>query len=189
MAGIQQALFMKAIAAAGYSTWNPSDKNSNVTLSGGDLTITYSTTGQGAVRSTLSKSSGKYYWEYVKTAGSATTIFGVGNGSASLTGSQTGTNTACYTSTGALYVNGAFNSSATGINNGDVVGVAIDLTAKSVSFYLNNSLQGSVTYTFANPTFAWVSTNDNSTGNSITANFGATTLTYTPPVGYTAGLI
>jgi hypothetical protein len=54
-----------AAAAGGAAvTWNPVDKAATVTLSGGDLIATSSGAGtEGTVRSTTSKSSGKYYFE------------------------------------------------------------------------------------------------------------------------------
>ena len=50
-----------------YATWNISDKTADVALSGGDLIATFSTTGYGGVRSTISKTTGKWYFEFVRT--------------------------------------------------------------------------------------------------------------------------
>lgn len=63
MGAIQQVLLGHggAPAAAGF-TWNPADKNANITLSGGDLTAVGTAFGQ-TVRGTVPKSSGKWYFE------------------------------------------------------------------------------------------------------------------------------
>jgi hypothetical protein len=44
--------------------WNTLDSNPQVNVSGGGLTITQTGTGQGYIRSTVSKSSGKFYFEH-----------------------------------------------------------------------------------------------------------------------------
>ena len=52
-----------------YATWNPSDKSAYISLSGGDLTISSSSAPNYAnIRSTLSKTSGKWYWETTYSA-------------------------------------------------------------------------------------------------------------------------
>ena len=50
-----------------YATWNPSDKGTVFTLSNVNKTITQASTGNGLVRATIGKSSGKWYWEVVTT--------------------------------------------------------------------------------------------------------------------------
>src|SRR5690242_10283612 len=46
-----------------YATWNPADKGTGVTLSNGNLTIVGTGVSQNFARSTIGKSSGKWYWE------------------------------------------------------------------------------------------------------------------------------
>jgi hypothetical protein len=76
------------VAAGSATTWNPSDKNSSVTLSNGNLTYTSSAAGSYvAVRATNSLSSGKAYYEFTWTSLPASNSFGVigiGSSSASL---------------------------------------------------------------------------------------------------------
>lgn len=52
-----------------YATWNPADKAALVTLSNGNLTAESSTTNWRSARSTISKTSGKWYWEITMTTG------------------------------------------------------------------------------------------------------------------------
>ena len=67
-----------------YATWNPSDKDASVTLSGGNLVASSTSASWAAVRSTISKSSGKWYWEYTVTAIGNGHTQGIGNSSATL---------------------------------------------------------------------------------------------------------
>ncbi len=56
------------VSGLSFATLNPSDKGSAVTLSNSNLTATFSG-GNGAVRATIGKSSGKWYWEIAVTSG------------------------------------------------------------------------------------------------------------------------
>jgi hypothetical protein len=54
-------------------TWNPSDKNANITLSGGNLVASESGSNPNvAVRATLARSTGKYYFEATLTGRDST---------------------------------------------------------------------------------------------------------------------
>lgn len=60
--------FTPAVGGGGAAaTWDPANKSANITLSGGNLTATSTTTGPNNVKSTLSKSTGKYYSEHTVT--------------------------------------------------------------------------------------------------------------------------
>lgn len=58
------------------ATWNSSDKNAGITLTNSDKTAAISGGSDvtGIVRATITKSSGKYYWEVVDTASSLDAI-------------------------------------------------------------------------------------------------------------------
>jgi len=178
----------KAGSGFTYATWNASDKTASLALSGGDLMATSSASSQG-VRSTLSKSSGKWYWEYLVSTSVANISLGIGYSTSTLS-NQLGNG-----NDGAGYINGSgdmsynFSLITTGATytTGDVIGIALDATANTVSFYKNNALQGTVTGLAAGSRFAQIYTGTTN-GGVITANFGATALTYTPPSGFNAGL-
>lgn len=105
----------RASAAAEQTvTWNPSDKASNVSLTSSDRTAGASSAGFGAVRATLSRSSGKFYWEILLTVPSASShSAGIGNGSFALTNyvgtnaTSVGCNQVSTTNNGYTVVNGA----------------------------------------------------------------------------------
>lgn len=65
------------------ATWNPSDKDADITLSNGDRDTAGA--GAGSVRCVLGRSSGKYYWEVTIITGSPGNLFiGMANGTFSL---------------------------------------------------------------------------------------------------------
>ncbi len=169
-----------------YSTWNPADKDSNITLSNGNLTATQGVVGSfTTVRSTVSVTTGKWYWEY--NIGNSPAMSGVGNASATLSSyiGQDINGQGYYSDNGQKYQNSGSASYGATYTAGDVIGIALD-TAGTVTFYKNNSSQGSISLLFSGPFFAAWSSNTN--GVAVTANFGASALTYTPPSGYNAGL-
>jgi len=69
---------------------------------------------------------------------------------------------------------------------GDIIGIALDMDGGTVTFYKNNTSQGQAFSGITGTVFATAGSGGTTTG--LVANFGATTLTYTPPSGYNAGL-
>jgi len=69
--GTAQQLLIYGGATSSGVTWNPADKSANVTLSNGNLTATGGGSGDSQVRSTVSYSTGKYYFEVRLDAGPA----------------------------------------------------------------------------------------------------------------------
>ncbi len=108
----------------------------NITLSNGNLTATRGA-GTGGVRSTTSRSGGKWYVEF--TIGAT-----VGNGYCGITRStdslvSVGTNGFLYTlSSGQLYYYGVNSVTISAAAAGDVIGLAIDLTNSLGWFRKNN---------------------------------------------------
>lgn len=175
-----------------YATWNPADKSSNITLSGGDLTATNGASSTWAgVRSTIGVSSGKWYWEYTITVrpGGAQNLDGIGNSSATLTTyvGATGDSWGYYTGGGQKAHSNSFLAYGATYTTGDVIGVALDMDGGTLEFFKNNTSQG-VAYNsgLTGTIYAMMSNIENTCAS--TANFGATALTYSPPSGYNAGL-
>lgn len=184
-------------------TWNPADMAADLALSNGDLTVT-KTTGDAvkAIRATLGRSTGKYYYEiYLDAAGGAAgayMIFGIANGSMNILTTAPGQDTngyGYYQDTGEKYYNNVLSAFG-GVfqTNGDVVGIAVDLDAGLIWWSLNNTFQAS-----GNPA---AGTNEAFSGISgtmfpcaslyrffgsqhiITGQFKAADLTYSPPSGF-----
>lgn len=179
-----------------YATWNPADKSAGITLTNGNLTEEGSD--GGSVRSTLGKSSGKWYWEirFPDISNCEKTV-GIANGSHDL--SQACGDTAdswCYYGvTGDKRTNasddsyGSLYGSTFGFTN--TIGVALDMDNGKVFFAKNNVWQGSGNpVTGANPAFSGLTGTiyaciGSGLNGKATANFGATSFVYTPPSGYT----
>ena len=166
-----------------YATWNPSDKAGTITLSGGNLI----TSGSKGVRSTISKNgTGKWYWE-VTISNSTSGQVGIANSSYTLTNYLgQDANGWAYGASGTIDNNGAaLQTGLATYTTGDIIGVAFDSVAGTLQFYKNNVSQGSAVTGLSGALFAAVGGN---LATNMTANFGASALTYTPPGGYNAGL-
>jgi hypothetical protein len=116
-------------------TWNPDDKSVNITLSNGDRLATKSQTNGGGVRSTLSHTSGKKYFEIdIITPGSGD--FAVGAGLVGNTfGGRLGATTESFgfDVVGMYHFNSSFSAGqGPAFTDGDRMQVAVDLTANLV---------------------------------------------------------
>ncbi len=168
-----------------YSTWNPLDKNANLALSNGNLTATSGVNNNyKSIRSTVSVTSGKWYWEYVFAG--AVRMSGVANSSASLSnfiGSDA--DGWGYFQDGDKYNNGSGSAYGASYTT-ETIGIALDMDGGSVTMYKDNVSQGTMFTGITGTIFAAMSIDTN--GTAMTANFGATALTYSPPGGFNAGL-
>jgi hypothetical protein len=173
---------------ATYATWNPSDKGSAVTLSGGDLTYSSGTWVNGGVRSTIGKASGKWYWENVVNSG-ANAQTGIGLVTVPLTENPGGFVDAYqYQQDGQKETNATQSAYGSSYTTGDTIGIALDMDAGTITFYKNNVSQG-VAFSGLSGTFYAMEANQGSVDTvNMTANFGATAQTYAPPSGFHAGL-
>lgn len=131
-----------SVVPSGPSKWNPSDKDSDITLSAGDTAASFTgaTPHVGSVRGTLFNSAGIHYFQVTLTAGTDV-IVGIGNASATIT-SYPGANTNSWgfvISTLQKITNGSAAAYAAGITPvvGDVIGVGYNATAGTISFYYN----------------------------------------------------
>lgn len=167
-----------------YATWNPADKGVNITLSGGNLTL--QNVVDGIARSTIGKTSGKWYWEITPSATGLDT--GVASSSASLT-QYLGVDAngwSFYGDAGGSKVNNnVFTAYGAPTTGGDVIGVLLDMTAGTIAFRKNGADLG---VAFSGLTGAIFAAAGSSGGPNQTANFGATAFAYPVPSGYNAGL-
>lgn len=179
-------MMAKVVSTVTYATWNPADKNANITLSNGNLTATNSVA-NCAVRATIGKTTGKWYWEITNGSVNEQDI-GVGNASMTLNGyvGKDANGVGYDSSDGKLYKGDvAVATGGATYTAADIIGFALDVDAGTLKVYKNNTLQYTYTYGFTGTIYPALGAFAAASG---TANFGATALTYSPPAGYNAGV-
>lgn len=206
-----RAAAYKDTGSVTFATWDPSNLGTDATLSNGNLRLQYgSASTRTATPGNLSMTSGKWYWEIYLLEPDARLLTGIANtNSPASIGLYPGVNAAGWSWLPLFqlaYHNGSTTSFGSVGNNGDIIGVAFDLDAGELSYYLNGVAQGvahsgipagtyypaegdgntsRLTDTFAN--FG----QDSSFGGLLTAqgntdSNGVGDFYYTPPTGYSA---
>jgi hypothetical protein len=174
---------LTSATAANFCTLNPLAGSSSLVLSNGNLTATGNTTGAFNRTGTFAIPSGKWYWECVFTSGSGSDVgYGIFNDPNNATGAPVGIY--LYLAASGNKYNGSSNVGygATYTTN-DVIGIAFDSAAGSLTFYKNNVSQG-VAFTGITGTYFPVVRSVDTI--STQANFGQRPFAYTPPTGYVA---
>jgi hypothetical protein len=175
--------------ASNYATWNPIFPFGNQTLTNGNLSVATGTTG-GSI-ATISVSSGKWYWEVSPTTISAGTPRVAGLVQA-ITAPTSLTSKSIYLQNDGKYsINGAAAVTYGGaITTSDIVGVALDVGAQTVTFYKNGSAMGSAisissVYTSGDLVVPAI-VQSGAANNAQAINFGQRPFSYTPPTGFNA---
>jgi hypothetical protein len=137
--------------------------------------------------SNMGVSSGKFYWEV--NIASYGPMIGIGDLSDTLLTNWFATNngspnSVVYASNGNLYypstVVSGWGATFTG---GDVIGVALDMDAGTITFYKNNVSQGVARTGLSGEIFAGINI-AGSESPTTTFNFGQESFAYTPPTGF-----
>jgi SPRY domain len=174
---------LTSTTAANFATFNPLNNvagtySANPTFSNGNLLASASAdTKQYYSYSTIQVTSNKWYAEFTPS--------GV-TGDSSYVGISTDSYLALYAPTGNYYNNSSFAAYGATYTTNDVIGVAYDADAGTITFYKNGTSQGQKTgITGSNARFVTSSYNTGAS-HSWTANFGQRPFAYTPPTGYVA---
>jgi len=115
--------------------------NTGRTLSNANLN--YAGAASGVVLGTMAVSSGKWYWETTLTgAGGSMTGIATATTVGSLAWVGSNANSYGYYTSGEKYTNGSGSSYGASWTTNDVIGVALDMDAGTLTFYKNNSSQG-----------------------------------------------
>jgi hypothetical protein len=189
--------FIKAGAAAPptITTWNPADKSAAISLSGGNLTASHPAVGfaDGIVRSTTSKSSGKWHFEVtVNATGPTRPGIGLANSTQSLTTflGAAGSNSVSLFGNGDVYINavvvlaGATGSFDTGLPK--VIAVEYDADNDLVFFQLSGGPRTAGISTAALGGTLFAAYNNAYFGDAATGNFGASAFVISPTLGFSA---
>ena len=166
-----------------YCTLNPLTAASvlgSYTLSNGNLDITLSNSNRNAFGTVELPSTGKWYWEY-----QITTIAGGGQPMGGICAANVTdtSNSVLYRTVGDKLVDGTQTSYGASYTTTDIIGVAADSGAATVTFYKNGVSQGSISHTVAGLV---PSIRSNVGGDVFTLNFGQRPFAYTPPSGFVA---
>jgi len=172
-----------------YCTLNPLDFGIGPKVySNGNLQIVFNSSSNSSVSvGTISVSSGKWYWEVVPT-GTLANLIGVANANTTSNSGKGGTGGYYYYDSGQRYTptssGGAYGSSYT---TNDVIGVALDMDAGTITMYKNNVSQGVMDSSLSGLTIQPALGNGTSgSGVAYTVNFGQRPFTYTAPSGFKA---
>lgn len=171
--------------------------NANHTVSNAGLTVTNNVSSAwSASRSSTTTASGKVYWEVKVELSSTNTYAIIGACVAPITTfpGQSGASSWGYNGyNGQKFYNGTGASYGSAVAKGDIISVAVDLGAGKIWFAKNGVWQASGDpATGANPTFTGISGNLApavglyTSGNSVSGRFTSSSLTYSPPSGFSA---
>jgi hypothetical protein len=197
---------LTSATAANYAVSNVLDiDRADITTSNGNLTLTKATANNSPrAAATFGATSGKFYAEITWTSITNTTpndnyvVTGVTT-KENWTDSSNGYNAILYLAANnglaangqkGIWTAGSFAASSYGSGyfvSGSVIGIALNLDAGTVTFYLNNVSQGAITLPTTTQPWFFYNTSDG-TGNGYTANwnFGQQPWTYTPPANFVA---
>jgi len=177
--------------AVTYATWNSATTDAGVTLSNGDLTATSNLGAWASAFTTISKTTGQWYWEITLDA-------------TPYNGPAIGIIESSYSSTDTYFTQSVYgwgfrvdgqketNDTQAGYVSaysvGDIVGVALDLDAGTIRYYVNGVPQGVGFTSLSGDFYGAVSVNGLAGLTAFTANFGATAFAFEPPGGFCEGL-
>ena len=174
--------------AVTYATWNPADKG-NLTLSGGDLIASSNVWSWETVRSTISKTSWKWYWETTITSSPDGFQFvWACDWTVAITNAFTWQNTQgiwYFALEWKSYKDGGNSVYWATFTSWDIIWVALNLDAYEITFYKNGTSQGVISLGWTGAIYA---SHSEVFTQTATTNFWATTFAYSVPSGYNAGL-
>jgi hypothetical protein len=185
---------LTSATTANYCVVNAVYKSSDASITAGNLNVRVgdSATIFSSDSGTVGVSSGKWYYEFIQTNIYTTDPPAVAVGWAYTTHLNTqyagSASSWSYVNDGTKYNSGTSSSYGSAWTTNDIIGVALDLDAGTLTYYKNNTSQGTavtgLSGTFI-PCFGRIS-NDAGRWVEYSVNFGQRPFTYTPPTGFVA---
>lgn len=129
-------------SAAQPATWNPADKDADITLSSGNTIATTNGTGVTGVRDTASHTTGKYYGEFTSQS-TMSSFYGLGLATSAwnfnaVDGLGGDTVSVAWAINGTVYINNnSIGTAEAATASGTVISMAVDLDAKLIWFRVN----------------------------------------------------
>ena len=179
---------LTSATVANYAVMNPIELYGVGTLTDGNLKYTSPLTQTVALRSAISITSGKYYWEVTCiSAASNTYMIGLSDTTIIATNASwtTANAWAYYGNNGQKYTNATGASYGATYTANDVIGVAFDADVGTLTFYKNNTSQGTAYTGLTGKQLAPYLGNAGQAATYV-INFGQQPFTYTPPTGFVA---
>jgi hypothetical protein len=177
---------LTSATASNFCVLNPLSKGTNISITNGNLSASYGSAAWTSAFGTLGVSTGKWYWEATLTSAGTDVGVGISTNPAGSANSYIGGDVnswGYYANNGNKWNNGSSSSYGATYANGDVIGIALDLDAGTLTFYKNNTSQGTAFSSLASNTYFPALSVNNS---SFAANFGQRPFAYTPPSGFVA---
>ena len=174
-----------------YATLNPLRAAGSHTLSNGNLDLVMGSDSTSKTTfATFGVSSGKWYWEATATTVANTYYpgFGIDTNNALLPTAQSG-DTATgyqYLINGQKFNSGSLSSYGASYTNGDVIGIALDMDAGTLTFYKNGSSQGQAFSGISGTATPCTIGYSVGTNQAVSFNFGQRPFAYTAPSGFKA---
>lgn len=165
----------------------------HLTASNGGKSVTRngSSSPWGSAKTDFGKASGKWYWEVTIVTGTTGIEIGVGNENTLINNyAGSDTNSWAYSNNDGVTAKKVFNTILTTYGAlfvpTNIIGIALDLDAKTIEFYKNGVSQG-VAFTGLTGNFFYPIISLTSAAAKITANFGDSPFTYSVPSQYIGG--
>ncbi len=169
-----------------YCTLNPLSTSVSGYVRQANLSLSGNSLGEyPGVGGTIYVSTGKWYWEYMATAGGTLNCtFGFSPATAFGGTFQTATGSVGYTNdTGAITVSGSTVTTGATFTSGDLIAVALDLTTGTAQFYKNNVATGALV-TGLTGTYTPAMNLNYYPSNTLYLNCGQRPFNYAPPTGF-----
>jgi hypothetical protein len=177
---------LTSATVANYCVLNPLDTAGGLTANSGNLNTT-STSNLQQIASTFGMSTGKWYYEQTVVARGGSASIGIGGSPKA--NSYVGDATDQY---GYFAINGSKYNNSAGVaygatyTTGDIIGVAYDADAGSLTFYKNGTSQGVAFTGITGTMFALVDGRTSGGTSQFALNFGQRPFSYTAPSGFLA---